>query len=64
MKVIRLLRDIPVAKKHGMREGRVLEALETKKSPLVAFWVVGDADDPIGVHKDEAEVIAEPVHTA
>jgi hypothetical protein len=60
---IKLLRDIPVHPDNGMTEGRVVE-VETeipeklKKVPpcLVKWWVMGDIELLVGVHKDEAEI--------
>lgn len=58
---IRLLRNLPVAPKHGATEGREFEAarvLPEDRSHGSVYWrIIGDAGDVVGVLFREAEEI-------
>jgi len=63
---IRLRHDVPVAKKHGLTEGRVLDVIEDDGMPRVdvgrdiaGVWIMGDAGEPVKVLGHEYEIVDE-----
>jgi len=56
---IRLLFDVPVERKHGMREGQVLNVLDSRTSRFQTWRVMDDAGEEVLVHEHEAEVVEE-----
>lgn len=54
---IRLLQNVPVAKIHGLTEGRVFETVPTDSIRGVEWAIVSDAAEVVGIHRHEAEVV-------
>jgi hypothetical protein len=58
---IRLVKDIPVDKRHGLTKGRVFEATNARSeiNPHVRYRVTGDDGARISVLGSEAEIVSD-----
>ena len=56
---IKLLTDIRVGKEHGMTKGRVFDVVDEKKGRGGGFWVVGDCNELVLVHRRECSAADE-----
>jgi len=58
---IRLKFDVPIAKDHGMVEGRELDVVRTQevasRSGSPRWFVIGDTGTEVGILPHEAEII-------
>lgn len=55
---IRITKEPPVRLKHGIQKGKVYEVVrEGSEYGWIQWWVMGDADEEVGITRDEAEVI-------
>ncbi len=50
---IKIKRDVPVGIEHGIRKGRIFEAILIKKN----FWVMGDRGEKVLLHNHEYEEV-------
>lgn len=58
---IRLLIDLPIAPKFGMKEGKIIEATlgENRKRGGVWYWHTHSNGEKIGILEREAEIVQE-----
>ena len=58
----KLLIDVPVDPKHGMKKGRILDVIrqEGRRRGLYPAWVMGADGVEVRIHGHEYEVVPEP----